>query len=174
MSQNASQTNSRLAAAKVPVTFMDEHGSPVDLTCSPLTDVKIAEMDEWLQARVIRTAQLSLTPTMTAQERREVLDAAIDRSQGFSITSTEGAKVLATVDGWAQMVWMMVRDNHPDVNVERLRALMFNPENLKEAKRVWAKQNQRGGKPQPAGPQVPAAGNRKDRRRLKAQERRKK
>ncbi len=100
---------------------------------SPLTERDIAELDHWLQSRVIRIARESLPPAASEEDRRLTLDVALSRAASLSWMSPEGARLMATLDGMAQLVWQGVKTNHPGIAPAEIRELLLDAANLEES-----------------------------------------
>lgn len=124
-------------AASAPLTFAD--GTTYQM--SPLSDKDIAELDAWVQSRIICMARESLPKDATQSERDETLRIAMQTASSVTWMSGQGAKLLATVQGWTRLVWQTIKRNHPDVTEEELSAHMFSPENVREVNRVFTEQN---------------------------------
>lgn len=124
-------------AASAPLTFAD--GTTYQM--SPLSDKDIAELDAWVQSRIICMARESLPEGATQSERDETLRVAMQTASSITWMSGQGAKLLATVPGWTRLVWQTIKRNHPDVTEEELSEHMFSPENIREVNRVFTEQN---------------------------------
>lgn len=115
-------------------------GSPVEVTLadqtyrmSPLRDVDYGEFDRWMQVRLIQTARQSLTPDMSEQERQDTMDAAMRQASLLTIASTHGARVASSLDGVAMLLWLGVRQNHPEVTREKIRSQLADPRTVSAA-----------------------------------------
>lgn len=137
-------------AAPIPLAFND--GTTWRL--SPFTDADIAELDRYVQHRYIQMARDSLPPEATKAQREETLAVAMNHAMGLTFMAGMGAKLMASVDGVARVVWQGLRHNHPHITVEEVRAKLFNPVNLLASTEVLAQVNSfaagsRSGKAQP-------------------------
>ncbi len=119
----------RATAASAPLTFADG----TEYQMSPLTDKDIAELDEWVQARSIRIARMSLSAEADAMERRETMSLAMSEASRLTWMAGEGAAVMATLPGMTRLVWQSVKKSHPDVTERMLAEKLFSPENLNAA-----------------------------------------
>jgi hypothetical protein len=133
-----------------------------------MSDADIQEMNNWLRSEVIRIARENIPKNATQSERDEMLQAGIIAASGVSVTKLAGQRMLASIEGWARLVWQMCHRNHPDVTVEQFRAMMTDPANMREASRVF--EDLTGG---PVKNSESPAPNRKARRATKSQTRRK-
>ena len=124
-------------AAAAPLQFSD--GTVYQM--SPLSDKDIAELDAWVQSRVIQMARASLLKDAPQSERDETLRIAMQTASSITWLSGQGAQILATVPGWTRLVWQAIKRNHPDVTEEELSAQMFSAENIREVNRVFTEQN---------------------------------
>lgn len=147
-------------AAAAPLQFAD--GTVYQM--SPLSDKDIAELDAWVQSRVIQMARASLSKDAPQSERDETLRIAMQTASSITWLSGQGAQILATVPGWTRLVWQAIKRNHPDVTEEELSAQMFSAENIREVNRVFTEQNVVKGISEPAKKNEPKA-TRKGRKR---------
>lgn len=115
-------------------------GSPVEVTLadqtyrmSPLRDVDYGEFDRWMQVKLIQTARQSLTPDMSDQERQDTMDAAMRQASLLTIASPHGARVASSLDGVAMLLWLGVRQNHPEVTREKIRSQLADPRTVSAA-----------------------------------------
>jgi len=104
---------------------------------SPLTGADIAELDNWLCAYVIRGVMQGIPENASEADRRMMMDVAISRTIGLTWFSGEGARLMSTVPGWAQITWQGVKTNHPDVTPDMLCDLLFDPSSLREAQAAF-------------------------------------
>lgn len=123
------------------VTLYDKDGKKVELRMTAFSDVEIAELDEWVRNKYITIARDSIPPDATQSERDETLRIAFNGASTLTWMSGQGARMMASVDGMAQIVWMGCRAQHKDVSVSQLRALMFNPVNIRESNRKFRELN---------------------------------
>lgn len=108
---------------------------------SPFSDRDIDEMDNWIRSSVIEMARASLSPAATKAEREETIGCAIREARQLSFLSPEGAKMAASIDGIARVVWIACRKNHPEVKFEEIRAHITNAETIDYLMQVWDEQN---------------------------------
>jgi hypothetical protein len=118
--------------------------SAEDGRLSPLDDRDLSELDLWLQARFINMAREAAKGLPQDQREAEVTQAQITASS-LTWMSGQGAKLMATVDGMARIVWQGAKHNHPDLSYEECRAKMFDPTNVEAANDLFAKLNVVGG-----------------------------
>jgi hypothetical protein len=136
----------------------------IELRVTPLTDRDISEMDAWVRARVVSTAQASLSPSMSKEERQEVLTVAMQTAQAESMLSARGAEILGTIDGMARLMWQTIRKHHPEVTVEQLSSWMYNPINVDAATVLFRQLNQQWNKPKNNKGPTPRAGQKRRRK----------
>lgn len=138
-----SDTHLTAASHPFPLFERNEKGKIVERTfnATPLDDVKISELDNWVQARYIATARASLSDSATTKEREETLNIAMRTAVELSAFSGLGARMLSTADGMARLVLAMISEKHPNVTFEQLRKLMFSPDNIREANRIFKRLN---------------------------------
>lgn len=125
----------RLVGAGATLVLYKEKGKTdaEEFIVEPLSDVDISELDEWVRARIVKTARDSLDSTLSPAERIETLEVAMRLAQGESMLSAQGARILGTVDGMARLMWQTIRHRHPNLELETLRGYMFDPRNVEAA-----------------------------------------
>lgn len=107
----------------------------------PLNDQDISELDNYVRKCYLDTAKLAINSDTSKEDRQEIMDVAIRTAATLSAFTGTGARIIATIDGWARMVWQMIHRNHPTVTYEQLRKEMLNPANIQEANGVFRKTN---------------------------------
>ena len=128
-------SNNAITGAAHPLQFIEVVAgmrNVVNLEMSPLTDRDISELDLWVQTRYIRMARAAAADIPQDQQEREI-EVAQRTAAGLTAFSGSGANMIATVDGMARVVWQSIRARHHDVTEERIKKLLFNPDNLAEA-----------------------------------------
>lgn len=113
----------------------------------PLDSSDVAELDQWLQARVISMARESLPPNASESDRRITMEAAIAFAMTVTWMSGHGLRMLATLDGMAQIVWHGIRHHHPEIVPAEIRTKLLDPKTLDEARQAFETANFRTGKP---------------------------
>jgi len=99
----------------------------------PMTVSDRAELDRHLQHRVIQLARGSLTDDMRQDERDEIMDAAFRRAEKTSMSSEQGVSLMTTsLPLLSRMIWMMLRDFHPDMTPESVEKLLIDPVTIEE------------------------------------------
>lgn len=111
---------------------------------APLTDADIAELDNWVRVRALRLARESLAEA-TPAERREIMTLAFETVPSFAFSAGVGAKMMATIDGVARMIWQGVQHCHPEVTVAEIQERILTPETMTAAMDAWTLINQGGG-----------------------------
>lgn len=112
---------------------------------SPLNDVDIAELDNWLKARVIRMARESLSPDADEADRRLTVESAIAYATTLTWMSGQGAKLMATLDGMAQIIWQSIKRHHPNVTPAEIRSKLLDPRSMEEAETAFGMLNRVDG-----------------------------
>lgn len=105
---------------------------------APLTDKDIAELDNWLKARVIRMARQAIDETWSEEEKRTLYAAAVANATTLTWVSGEGAKLMNTLDGMSQVFWQCFRRYSPRVTLDEVRAAMLDPESRDEMQEAFA------------------------------------
>lgn len=134
-----------ITAAPYPITL-----GGTTYRMKPLTDADIAELDQWLRARIIRTARESLPDDASEADRRLTMESAVAFATTVTWMSGHGAKLMATLEGMAQLVWQGCHHLQPAVTPEEIRAKLLDPRNLEEARLAFdTLNNSQGSKKKP-------------------------
>lgn len=112
------------------------------LRMKPFTDSDISELDNWLRALVIRTARESLPDDASQEDRLTTIEAATRAAMGMSWMSGQGARMMATLDGLAQLVWQSVHHHHPTVTPADIRKELLDPDTIEEARLTLKRVNE--------------------------------
>jgi hypothetical protein len=129
-------TRAQATAAPAPITLGDK-----TFRMSPLSDVDIGELDQWLQARIVRIARNSLPEDADPALRAETIGAALDKAATMTWMSPKGAEMMATLDGMAQLIWQGCHRNHPGLTPEDVRAVLLNPTDIELARATFERLN---------------------------------
>lgn len=107
----------------------------------PLEDRDVVELDEWVRQRIMDVAVRSIggLPERTAAL---VVDVALKRAAGATWLSGDGARMIATLDGVAMMLWcsMDERDREGKTPAD-LRRLFLTPGAVKEVTTAFRRIN---------------------------------
>lgn len=136
-------SNASITAASLPLEFVetvDGKTRKVYLQMSPLSDVDISELDLWVQTRYIRMARQAAADLPQEKQGAEI-EIAQRTAAGLSAFSGAGARMIASVNGMARVVWQSIHAKHPEVSEERIKFLLFNPANLSEANAAFKAAN---------------------------------
>ncbi len=124
-----------LTGAAIPVFL-----SGKEYLVSPLRDIDLVELDEYVRSVHIQTA-VNATLNAPQDAKRIAIERAVDYASSITFMSPQGAAIVKSSDGVARILWQGVKQNHPDMTHAELRALMYSPENVREANRVFAELN---------------------------------
>lgn len=117
--------DSATTGAASPLTLGDR-----EFRMSQLNDRDISELDEWVQDRIVAVAERSIMrQKLTPSEVERRLAIAYSAAAGATWMSGDGARMIATVDGIARLLWQSIHHNHPDVSYEDLRRLVYEERN---------------------------------------------
>lgn len=94
---------------------------------SPLTDEARENLDEWVRSKFVERASKLIEQMRTDSDKELGFKVAFRQAASLSWLSGEGAKMIATVDGMARMLYEGIRPNHPEVEYEALRKECFDP-----------------------------------------------
>jgi hypothetical protein len=140
--QQGSVMTSRAQAtgAPIPVTIGD-----LVLRLSPLTDRMEAELDNWVGAQIINKARHAVAQEPDLAGGRELIREAISQAATARWDNPQGAPLINTLEGWAQVFWQATRHNTPGVSAAEItRALKDDPAGLQAAVMMWLELNHRG------------------------------
>jgi len=132
-----------LTGASFPLRFVervDNERKEIIFRARPLADIDLSELDTWIQTRYIRMARLAARD-LPFEERQLEVDLAQRHAATLSAFSGPGARMIATVEGMAQLCYQMIYRNHPEITIDRLKLLMINPENVREANEIFKEAN---------------------------------
>lgn len=136
-------SNHHITAAARPLELyetVDGITRKVSLQMLPLSDCDISELDLWVQTKYIRMARAAAADIPVEQRNNEI-EIAQRTAAGMSAFTGAGARMIASVDGMARVVWQSTHKRHPDITEARIRELLFNPTNMDEANAVFAAAN---------------------------------
>lgn len=125
------EQQSRLTGASAPV-ILRHKGKELQLQFSPLSDVDISELDEWVRSRILRAVRQSFTPNMSSADKELELSVAINRAATATAFQGIGARMLASIDGLCRLVWQQAKKKHPELTEAELRPYLFDEENISE------------------------------------------
>lgn len=125
-----------IQASAYPITI-----DGVEYWCSPLSDLDMSELDNWVRSQTIQDAERAMTPDMTPEARRDLRTAALEVAGSISWMQGPGARRMATVDGLSRILWHMIKKRHPEVTHEVVRRWCVNPKHAGEAERLFRELN---------------------------------
>lgn len=108
----------------------------ITYVASPLDDVDIVELDEWLRQRYLKNV-LAATSSLPEDDRDGARRVAYREAVTLTWMSGHGARMMATAEGMARLVWTMVRKRTPAADELVLRKAMFDPKNVLESNEVF-------------------------------------
>ena len=142
-----SLSTSQITAATAPLNLKDAQGNVIEFAARPFTDLDWAEIDEWIQSRIIAAARKSCKddPECTPADRKETMAAAMTSCLAVSSFTDEGNDILSTPPGVARMAYQMCKEDEQAKGMTYLdfRAMMQNGNNLEEVFTVFKKINAR-------------------------------
>lgn len=94
---------------------------------SPLSDIDIEELNNWLRSRFIQMARDSLPENASQQQVDDTLRVAMQTAHDMSWMTGAGAKQMSHPDGIARLLWQSLRKRHPDLTHAQVRALIVSP-----------------------------------------------
>lgn len=140
-----------MVASSISLKLRDAKGKEFDLRMSPLTDRDQAELDEYVQSRLIDNARRSLPDDADDKLFKRVMTLAMRESLGLSYGWPPGSLVFRTPSGLARLVYQCVKRESKDVTLDQLIGLMRVDQNVIEFNLAFARAN-------PPLPDVAAAG----------------
>lgn len=109
---------------------------------SPLLDIDIEELNNWLRSTFIDMARSSIPANASKAVREETLAVAMREARRLSWVEGYGAELMSSgLDGITRVIFQSIKKNHPDLKFEDLRSELMNPDNLETALVVWRNQN---------------------------------
>ncbi len=132
----------------------------------PLRDVDYAALEAWMQDRVIDVVRRNVKG-LEPEIQRKLLQEAFDKASALQMGSDGAMKVLATPDGCLRLLWYALRQDHPDLLLADIPALVASPEAIKYAMQAMEDMERR------ATPKLPKfqSGSRRSRRRSRKRNR---
>lgn len=100
------------------------------LTMRSLDDESLVAMDEWVRSRAMKTALSSIDSFAPGPARQSYIDQAIRTASSFTWMSGEGAKIMGSIEGVAKMMHESVKQDHPDLTIDRVRRMFFDSRNI--------------------------------------------
>lgn len=156
------QATSAAAAAGTPITVTL---GGVEYRVSPLRQRDYAELEQWLQDRIIAPVQRH-TASLGLEERTKLLDAAFQRAALVTLTSPEAARFLGSLEGAFYLCWLSLRHNHPQLTLDAVRELLAAEEALAAVQQAVERFSERARRSTPTMPAKKKRTDRKQRRRL--------
>lgn len=138
-----------MTAVPVELHLIDGGGLERVYNMRPLTDRDRAELDEFVQSRLIAAARNSLEGA-DAKTWERVMSLAMRESLGVTHSRSPGVNVFTTPAGFARLAWQGIRKEHPEVAYADLIGLFHNERNVTELNLQFARVN--------AVPQSPSGG----------------
>jgi len=127
-------------AAAAPV-FIELAG--VQYRMGPLVKEDIAELNNWLRNQVISMARNSCRETgATDEEKKLIIAAAIEHAASLSWMSGRGARMMATIDGWSQILWTGIRKYHPEMTADKIQDALLDAETIDYIQSKFEEANQ--------------------------------
>lgn len=128
-------TEHQIAASAAPITI---DGTTYWLT--PLNDLDFLELDRWVQAEYLAMARESCKDA-SEDDKRITMQAAMNQAFGLTWTSPQGAKIVATLPGFARIISQSLKKRHPEMSAERVHKILFNSANVERLREVFKAQN---------------------------------
>lgn len=136
-----------------------------------INDKDIALLNEWVRGRIVSIARSSLEGVEDEFTRQETLSAAITKAMSTSWMYGDGAKMMASPEGLARIIWQAMQGVDDRLSYEDMRGLMLIPEHVNEVTRSLHIIKPK--RPPTAGGSTSTGGGKPDRRHQKSKRRRK-
>lgn len=114
----------------------------------PLRECDYAELEAWVQDRHVAVVKRNLSGLPEAQQTILLQDA-FNAARQITMTSKEAMLVLSSVDGSRRMLWMALRQDQPDITLERVAEILAEPDVLTSALNELEKMERRAIPPLP-------------------------
>lgn len=95
----------------------------------PLSVDDLSGLMCWVQDRVIEIARRA-SEGLPSAERIELLQGAINTASRLTLDSPDTLRVLGSIDGATRMLWLCVRNEHPELDQAKLIALIVDPQTM--------------------------------------------
>lgn len=134
---------SKLVAAPAEVPL-----GTITLFMSPLNDLDMAELDEWVRAQYVRNA-LAGVKDAERETWERVMKLAMGEALRLTWTHPPGNALMVTPEGIVRLAWQGCKRNMPDLTYEKLRAELLDPRNIAVFRERFAQHNgvPQGGPP---------------------------
>lgn len=113
----------------------------VEYRMSPLRDVDIDELTNWLRSYIIKSTRAAMVGVTDPDERNEFLQAAISMSSSISYGDQQSLRYLKSKDGMLRVFYQGIRRNHPRLAYDAFVASIESEEDIAELMRVWEEIN---------------------------------
>lgn len=126
----------QVTAAPYPVMV-----NGAEFRMSPLRDVDIDELTNWVRSYIMSEARKSLAGIIDPDTRQETLQAALAISTTIAYGQPAANKYLMTRDGMLRVFYQSVRRNHRNLTYDQFVANFKSGEDVMEFFRVWEEIN---------------------------------
>lgn len=141
--ENNNNDDARLVGAAKPVIFSDKDSPSGSITLwpEPLSDKDNVELDAWVRKYYLFTQRSSIPDGTDEYERDRIERIAQETASTLTWYSGLGIRIMASVDGMTQIMYMSIRKQNPRITVEKIRSLLLTEENLEEANKAFEELN---------------------------------
>ncbi len=155
-------TRAEATAAPGEVTIGDK-----TYRMTPLGNRDYGELDNWIQARSLRTVRESIPPGTSVEEYNRIMSAAMVGIQSLTLSSTRGAAIISSVAGFARALWQGIHPHDPEVTIGEIEDKLYALDSIAEVEYDFERVNQSGApkKKKPKKEKKGSRNRRKKRRR---------
>ncbi len=120
------------------MTIAKATGAPLEITVdgekfrfSPMTDKDFGEFENWVQFKVVQSA-VSLLDISPPEYREGILQDAYARAAKVSLADPASSAFMGTIGGGVKLLYLSLRHEHKDIEEDKVKTLMLNPEFSKQ------------------------------------------
>jgi len=107
---------------------------------APLRNRDFAEFEKWMQDQAIEMVERSIQrQNLSFDERRILLNEAYEKARRLTFTSKEASPYLYKLEGAAKILWLSIRQEHPEITEEFLVDVVQDDETLNQLMGEWEK-----------------------------------
>lgn len=103
----------------------------------PLSDKENIELDAWVRAYYLYIQRSNIPENATDEEKDRIERIAQQIASTLNWYSDQGIRIMASIEGMTQIMYMSIRKRSPELTPEKLRHLLMDERNLDEANKAF-------------------------------------
>lgn len=107
-----------------------------------LTDASLQSLDMWIRSKYVERA-IELIKKAPPEDKEIAYRVATQEASSLGWKSIFGQQLMGTVEGVAQLLYEGIKENHPEVTPEELRAFLLDGDAVNEATNAFKTLNMR-------------------------------